>query len=130
MEINKCPLQRTQMSEDLQNELSSCKGLVPHLVLYLDSVSRAVEKADAADTVKDGIAAVLQHVVGADWRLTLPLGRKDGPLHYGEVLLVQHLRDIRQLTTEKQPPKKKKRLESNCSINLLFGATNKPESTL
>lgn len=58
---------------------------------YLDSVSRAVEQADAADTVKDGVAAVLQHVVGADGRLALPLSGKDGTLHDGEILFVQHL---------------------------------------
>ena len=58
---------------------------------YLDSVSRAVEKADAADTVEDGVAAVLQHVVGADWRLALPLSRKDGTLHDCEILFIQHL---------------------------------------
>lgn len=66
---------------------------------YLDTVSRAVEKADTADTVKDGVAAVLQHVMGADWRLALSLSRKDGPLHYGEILFVQHLRHIWQLPT-------------------------------
>ncbi len=58
---------------------------------HLDTVSRAVEKADAADAVEDGVAAVLQHVVGADWRLALPLSRKDGTLHYSEILFVQHL---------------------------------------
>lgn len=66
---------------------------------YLDTVSRAVEKANAADTVEDRIAAVLQHVMGADWRLALPLSCKDGTLHYGEVLFVQHLGHIWQLPT-------------------------------
>lgn len=61
---------------------------------YLDTVSRAVEKADAADAAQDGVAAVLQHVMCADRRLALSLGRKDGTLHYGEVLFVQHLRHI------------------------------------
>lgn len=58
---------------------------------HLDTVSGAVEKADTADTGKDGVAAVLQHVVGADWRLACSLGGEDGTLHYGEILFVQHL---------------------------------------
>ena len=57
----------------------------------LDAVGGAVEEADAADAVEDGVAAVLQHVVGADRWLTLPLSGEDGSLHHGEVLLVQHL---------------------------------------
>lgn len=69
---------------------------------YLDPVSRAVEKADAANTVEDGVAAVLQHVVSADWRLALPLSGKDGTLHDGEILFVQHLRHIWQLPTEEK----------------------------
>lgn len=77
-------------------------GQASHFVSYLDSVSRAVEEADAADAVQDGVAAVLQHVMGADWRLALPLSRKDGTLHDGEVFFVQHLRHIWQLTTEKR----------------------------
>lgn len=67
---------------------------------YLDAVSGAVEKADTADTVEDWIAAVLQHVMGADWRLALSLSREDGTLHYGEVLFVQHLRHIWQLPAD------------------------------
>lgn len=58
---------------------------------YLDTVSGAVEKADAADAVEDGVTAVLQHVMGADWRLALSLSGKDGAFHDGEILLVQHL---------------------------------------
>lgn len=61
------------------------------LLEYLDTVSGAVEKADAADAAQDGVTAVLQHVMGADGRLTLSLSREDGTLHYGEVLFVQHL---------------------------------------
>jgi len=58
---------------------------------HLDTVSRAVEKADTADTVQDGVAAVVQHVVGADWRLALPLSGEDGALHDGKILFVQNL---------------------------------------
>lgn len=57
---------------------------------YLDTVSGAVKKPNTADTVEDGIAAVFQHIMGADRRLALSLSRKDGTLHYGEVLFVQH----------------------------------------
>lgn len=58
---------------------------------HLDPVRGAVEKANAANAAQDGVAAVLQHVVGADRRLALSLGRKDGTLHYGEILLVKHI---------------------------------------
>lgn len=66
---------------------------------YFDPVSSAVEQADAPDAVEDGVAGVLQHVVCADGRLALSLSRKDGALHYGEVLFVQHLGHIWQLST-------------------------------
>lgn len=66
----------------------------------LDAVGGAVEEADAADAVEDGVAAVLQHVVGADGRLALPLGGEDGTLHDGEILLVQHLGHVWQLSTD------------------------------
>lgn len=69
---------------------------------YLDPVSRAVEKANAANTVEDGVAAVLQHVVSADRRLALSLSGKDGALHDCEILFVQHLRHIWQLPTEEK----------------------------
>lgn len=69
---------------------------------YLDPVSRAVEKANAANTVEDGVAAVLQHVVSADRRLALSLSGKDGALHDSEILFVQHLRHIWQLPTEEK----------------------------
>lgn len=69
---------------------------------YLDPVSRAVEKADAANTVEDGVAAVLQHVVSADRRLALSLSGKDGALHDSEILFVQHLWHIWQLPTEEK----------------------------
>jgi len=63
----------------------------------LGAVGGAVEEADAADAVEDGVAAVLQHVVRANGRLALPLRGEDGPLHHGEVILVQHLGHVRQL---------------------------------
>lgn len=63
--------------------------------LHLHSVRRAVKKADPAKGVEDGIAAIVQHVVGTDGWLALPLGAKNGPLHHREILLVQHLRHIR-----------------------------------
>lgn len=56
--------------------------------VHLDSVLRSVEEANATDAVEDGVTAVLQHVVGADRGQTLPLGGKDGTLHYGEVLFI------------------------------------------
>lgn len=66
---------------------------------YFDAVGRAVEEADASDTVQDGVAGVLQHVVSADGGLALSLRGKDGALHYGEVLFVQHLGHIWQLAS-------------------------------
>lgn len=56
--------------------------------VYLDSVLRGVEEANAADAVEDGVTAVLQHVVSADGGQTLSLGGEDGTLHYGEVLFI------------------------------------------
>lgn len=79
---------------------NSAVWLWPRPLTHLDAVSRAVKKADAAHAVQDGVAAVLQHVVGADGRLALPLSGKDGALHYGEVLLVQHFGHVRQLSTK------------------------------
>ena len=67
--------------------------------IYLDAVGRAVEQADAANASEDGVIAVLQHVVGTDGRLALPLGGKDGTFHHGEVVLTQHLGHVRQLPT-------------------------------
>lgn len=67
-------------------------------VTYFDTVDRAVEEADASDAVQDGVAGVLQHVMCADRGLALSLSRKDGTLHYGEVLFVQHLGHIWQLS--------------------------------
>lgn len=68
--------------------------------VYLDTILRAVEETDAADGGEDGVRAVLQHVVGADGRKRLALRSKDSPLHHGEILLVQHLRHLRQLPTD------------------------------
>lgn len=73
---------------------------------HLDAVGRAVEKADTAHAVQDGVAAVLQHVVGADGGLTLSLSGKDGALHDGEVILVQHFGHVRQLSAEDWEKKK------------------------
>lgn len=68
---------------------------------YLDTVSGAVEKADAAHRVENGVAAVLQHVMSAHRRLGLPLSGEDGALHEGEVFFVQHLGHIWQLSAKK-----------------------------
>lgn len=68
-------------------------------VTYFDAVGRAVEEADASNTVQDGVAGVLQHVMCADGGLALSLSGKDGALHYGEVLFVQHLGHIWQLSS-------------------------------
>lgn len=98
---------------------------------YLDPVSRAVEKADAANTVEDGVAAVLQHVVSADRRLALSLSGKDGALHDSEILFVQHLRHIWQLPTEeKARVNVKTKLTAQKTKNLIinrfeFNKTNK-----
>lgn len=98
---------------------------------YLDPVSRAVEKADAANTVEDGVAAVLQHVVSADRRLALSLSGKDGALHDSEILFVQHLRHIWQLPTEEKARVNiKTKLTAQKTKNLIinrfeFNKTNK-----
>lgn len=60
-------------------------------VTYLYTVGRAVEKADAADAGQDGVAAIVQHVMGTDRRLTLSLSCKNGTLHDGEILFIQHI---------------------------------------
>lgn len=95
---------------------------------YLDPVSRAVEKANAANTVEDGVAAVLQHVVSADRRLALSLSGKDGALHDSEILFVQHLRHIWQLPTEekarvnvktKLTAQKKQKIKKLVGLNLI-----------
>lgn len=84
--------------------------------MHLDTVGWAVKKADASHAVQDGVAAVLQHVVGADGGLTLPLSGKDGALHYGEVLLVQHLGHVRQLSAEEQKNKKDKKKQTKLHL--------------
>lgn len=63
-----------------------CSSVCLHA--HLDSVLWAVEEADATDAIEDGVCTVLQHVVGADGRLTLPLGGEDGTLHHGEIFFI------------------------------------------
>lgn len=81
--------------------LRVCISMRVCVCVYLDTILRAVEETDAADGGENGVRAVLQHVVGADGRKRLALSSKDSPLHHGEILLVQHLRHLRQLPTDR-----------------------------
>lgn len=91
---------KQQNKQKPRKYLKSLEGIYTvAMVTYLDTVSGAVEKADAADAVEDGVTAVLQHVVGADWRLALSLSGKDGAFHDSEIFFIQHLRHVWQLST-------------------------------